>query len=57
MKYRAADGAIEFQGEGTVEVYSISGLRIYSGPAARVEVPAKGVYIIRTAGSTAKVAL
>lgn len=57
IQYRTSDGAIEFQGEGTVEVYSIAGTRIYCGPATRVEVPAKGVYIIRTASYTAKVAL
>ena len=57
MKYKVVAGAIEFNGEGHVEVYNISGLRIYSGPATRVEVPARGVYIIRCAGKTAKVSL
>lgn len=55
LQYRTSEGAIEFQGEGLIEVYSISGTCIYRGQATRVEVPAKGVYIIRAGGQTAKV--
>lgn len=57
LQYRTSEGAIEFQGEGLIEVYSISGTCIYRGQATRLEVPAKGVYIIRAGGQTAKVIL
>ena len=57
LEYRVAGMAIEFSGEGHVEVYTLSGVAVYSGPAVRVEVPARGIYIVRSGGRTAKVAV
>lgn len=47
-------GAVE---DARMEVYSISGAAIYRGPVAAVAVPSSGVYVVRVAGKTAKVAV
>lgn len=54
---RADDGAIVVDGASDVsmEVYSMSGAVVYRGVAATISVPASGMYIVRVAGTTAKV--
>ena len=47
--YRAGDDAV-------VEVYNIAGQRVYSGTATSIALD-RGLYIVRVAGSTFKVAL
>ena len=40
-----------------VEVYNLSGQLVYGGTETTINVPAKGIYIVRVAGQTFKVAL
>ena len=46
-----------FDGNGVVEVYGVSGQLVYSGTDTSICVPARGIYIVRVAGQTFKVAL
>ena len=46
-----------FDGNGVVEVYGVSGQLVYSGTDTAISVPARGIYIVRVAGQTFKVAL
>ena len=46
-----------FDGNGVVEVYGVSGQLVYSGTDTSISVPARGIYIVRVAGQTFKVAL
>lgn len=41
----------------TIEVYSVSGQLVYRGTDTTINVPAKGIYIVKVAGQTFKVAL
>lgn len=41
----------------TIEVYSVSGQLVYKGTETTISVPTKGIYIVRVAGQTFKVAL
>ena len=54
---RVDGGAIAVDGasDASMEVYSISGVVVYRGVAATVTVPTSGMYIVRVAGTTAKV--
>jgi len=56
----AADGRIVVAGveDGAeVNVYSINGQLVYKGEDTTINVPASGMYIVRVAGQTFKVAL
>lgn len=53
----ATDGAIEARGEGLMQVFTLDGRTIYSGPATRVTVPSAGMYIVRLGSLTKKVIL
>ena len=46
-----------FDGNGVVEVFGVSGQLVYSGTDTAISVPARGIYIVRVAGQTFKVAL
>lgn len=52
-------GSIEIAGEGNalVEVYNLSGQLVYSGMETTIGGIARGIYIVRVAGQTFKVAL
>ena len=52
-------GSIEIDGAGnaSVEVYNLSGQLVYSGTETTVGGLARGIYIVRVAGQTFKVAL
>lgn len=54
---RVDGGAIAVDGasDASMEVYSMSGAVVYRGVAATVTVPTSGMYIVRVAGTTAKV--
>ena len=53
------NGYIEITGveNQEVEVYNLSGQLVYGGTETTINVPAKGIYIVRVAGQTFKVAL
>lgn len=54
------DGQVEVCGADAsedVKVYDMSGLEIYRGTDRTIALPAKGVYIVKVAGRTFKVAL
>ena len=55
----AKGGSIEIAGadNARVEVYNLSGQLVYSGTDATVGGLARGIYIVRVAGQTFKVAL
>ena len=44
-------------GDARIEVYGVSGQLVYSGTDTAISVPARGIYIVRVAGQTFKVAL
>ena len=44
-------------GDARIEVYGVSGQLVYSGTDTSICVPARGIYIVRVAGQTFKVAL
>ena len=53
------NGYIEITGveNQEVEVYNLSGQLVYGGTETTINVPAKGIYIVKVAGQTFKVAL
>lgn len=50
-------GAVEARGEGLMQVFTLDGRTLYSGPTTRVEVPAAGMYIVRFGTASKKVML
>ena len=56
---RVDNGVIRIEGaEGaTVEVHNAAGVCIYSGVAAEVPVPQRGIYVVKVAGRATKLAL
>ena len=58
-KVRGENGVIRVEGaEGArVEVYSASGVCIYSGTATEVPVPQRGLYVVKVAGRATKLAM
>lgn len=46
-----------FDGDEVIEVYSVSGQLVYKGTETTINVPTKGIYIVRVAGQTFKVIL
>ena len=56
---RGENGVIRIEGaEGAaVEVYNAAGVCIYSGVAAEVPVPQRGIYVVKVAGRATKLAL
>lgn len=60
VRVRVADGAITVDGvaaDAVMEVYGVGGASVYRGAVRAVAVPTPGVYIVRVAGVTAKVAV
>lgn len=60
VSVRVDGGNIEVDGataDTTMEVYSMSGVKIYSGIAKTLAVPSAGVYLVRIAGTTVKVTI
>lgn len=59
--FEVVDGKIRFNKDGeAVYIYSIDGTTVYNGVSQRgqtVDVPTRGIYIIKTGGSSTKVAL
>lgn len=51
---RTAEGGIMTEG-ASVEIYTISGQRIYKGNGGYVSLPAKGIYLVRIDGRTHKI--
>ncbi len=43
--------------DALVEVYNTAGMTVYSGTAKTIAAPASGLYIVRVAGTTHKVAV
>ena len=59
-KVYAANGQIIVVGAkaGTmVDVYSIDGKHVYTGEETVIDAPARGIYIVRVAGKTTKLAV
>ena len=56
---RVENGVIRIEGaEGAaVEVYNAAGVCVYSGVAAEVPVPQRGIYVVKVAGRATKLAL
>ena len=56
---RVENGVIRIDGaEGAaVEVYNAAGVCVYSGTAAEVPVPQRGIYVVKVAGRATKLAL
>ena len=60
IKVYGMNGNIMISGNSDLvatEVYSVSGQLVYKGTDTTISVPAKGIYIVRVAGQTFKVAL
>ncbi len=60
MKVFAADGRVVVTGgddDGPMEVYNLSGQLVYRGLDRSVELPQRGIYIVRLGGKAVKVAL
>ena len=59
IEVRVENGVIRIEGvEGAaVEVYNAAGVCIYSGVAAEVPVPQRGIYVVKVAGRATKLAL
>ena len=59
IKVGANDNNIIINGVGNavVEVYNLSGQLVYSGTEIVINVPSKGIYIVRVSGQTFKIIL
>lgn len=58
VKIATCDGKINIAGStGMVEVYNVSGMKVYEGVDSQIELPRGNFYIVRTAGKTQKVFL
>lgn len=60
MKVIAADGRLTVTGgddDGPIEVYNLSGHLVYRGADRSIEMPQRGIYIVRLSGKAVKVAL
>lgn len=60
IKVYGKNGNIMISGNSeleTTEVYNLSGQLVYGGTETTINVPAKGIYIVKVAGQTFKVAL